>query len=913
MKSVLLATVCAFALPGVAFAQQAPAAQAAENTSANQGEIIVTATKRSQRLSDVPIAVSAVSAEQLRNSGGSDIRQLNQLAPSLLVSSATNESSGVARIRGIGTVGENPGLESSVAVFIDGVYRSRTGVGLTDLGQLERIEVLRGPQGTLFGRNASAGLINIITAQPSYKAGGNAEASYGNYNNIRFQGGITGPIAGDKVAFRLDGVYNKRDGYLTDVVSGRELANRNRWLVRGQLLIEPTDDLRIRLIGDYNQKNEECCGAAYVEPIRNLRRDATGAIIPSANTLLPILGAFGGIVPQPANGDKFARQASITPGQDYNQRTRDWGFSGEVGWNLGAVNLTSITAYREYKNTGNQDGDFNSLDLLDRRGQFRKFQTFTQELRIQGKAFGDRLDFLVGGYYAHEKLTFIDHLTFGNDAERFGNCLFSESFGRALGAGALVNTADSSCFNRPLAAILASNPLIPAGTRAVISGLAGLTPLSAKGFDPRGGYANLAAAIGYVPPPGASLFNNTGIVQDSFAQTGQNYAFFTHNVIAIVPDKLLLTLGARYTHDRKELDASFNHSNTFCAALRGSTLASLSGLPCAINGTAGPGFSPSSPGGTKSESKVTGTAVLSYKPTDRLLTYASFSRGYKAGGFNLDTAGLNPALPSANDLQFAPETVNAYELGAKLNLRDFKLNATLFYQSFQNFQLNLFNGTNFQVTNISACKDDLGGGDTDTSGITGACPADRIKDGVVSKGVELEAAMYPARDVAVTAGFTLADTKYAKNLTAFNGAPLGTGLFQLPDRRISNSSQYVVTSSFAWTPPIRGTDLSALFYLDMRYQSSLNTGSDLDLEKVQQGFAVANGRIGVYGADQKWGIEVWGQNLFNTLYQQIAADAPGQGSGTIRGVAKNGGTANQLFITFPAEPRTFGVTLRTKF
>ena len=158
-------------------------------------EIVVTAQGRVQVLQDVPIAVSAVSAEALQNSGASDIRALNQLAPSLLVSSTGNEANGSARIRGIGTVGDNPGLESSVAVFVDGVYRSRTGVGLNELGEIERIEVLRGPQGTLFGRNASAGIINIFSKKPNLnRMEGYGEATYGNYDFLRLGGGITGPI-----------------------------------------------------------------------------------------------------------------------------------------------------------------------------------------------------------------------------------------------------------------------------------------------------------------------------------------------------------------------------------------------------------------------------------------------------------------------------------------------------------------------------------------------------------------------------------------------------------------------------------------------------------------------------------------------------------------------------------------------
>ncbi len=884
MKSSLLASACVLMLPAAVFAQStAPATAAAAEAEQNPGEIIITATRRSQVLSDVPIAVSAVSAEQLRNSGGSDIRQLNQLAPSLLVSSATNESSAVARIRGIGTVGENPGLESSVAVFVDGVYRSRTGVGLTELGEVERIEVLRGPQGTLFGRNASAGLINIITAKPKFDFGGNAEFSYGNYNNYRGQIGLTGPILGDKVAFRVDGVYNKRDGFLPDVISGRKTQDRNRYLVRGQLLIKPVDDLSIRLIGDYSHKNEECCGAAYISPYQNLSRDASGNVIASSNSILALTRALGGTIITAGPGDgKYPRRIAITPGYGYFQRTRDWGGSGEINYDFGNLNLTSITAYREYKNKGQQDSDFQSLDLLHRTDQNRKFQTFTQELRLQGKLFDDHLDFLVGGYYSHEKLTVDDNIKYGSDFERYYNTQFA-------------------AFN----------------------------PNLLQAF---------ATAVGYVPPAGQSLLNGTGVVRDTFRQTSRNYAIFTHNVLSIVPDKLLLTVGARYTNEKKTLNAEFNHNNAFCNALRTGNPAlnppglsflrpTVTGVACIINGTAGPGFSPASdPGATKKEHKFTGTVVLSYKPVDQLLTYASYSRGYKAGGFNLDTSALdafsparqavtsvnavNNGRPEAADLRFEPETVDAFEVGAKLDLRRFKLNASLFYEKFQDFQLNTFNGVNFEVANIEGCKDDLGGRDRDLIAGNSACA--NTKSGVTSKGVEIEAYFYPVRNLTITGGITASNTKYANQLAGLNGASLAPTLFQLPGRRLSNSSKFVETASIAWTPDITDT-LSALFYVDVRSQSPLNTGSDLDLEKRQKAFDVVNGRIGLYGKNRIWGIEFWGQNLFNTKYQQVAANAPLQGSGTYRQTATFGSAASQLFITFPAEPRTYGVTVRTRF
>src|SRR5919112_878138 len=185
--------------------------------STDEGDIVITAQGRTQILQDVPLAVSAVSAQSLQNSGATDIRALNQLAPSLLVSSTGTEANGSARIRGIGTVGDNPGLESSVAVFIDGVYRSRPGIGLNELGEVERIEVARGPQGTLFGRNASAGLIHVITRRPEYEFGGYAELSYGNYDHIRAAGAVTGGFS-ENLAGRIDAVYVRRDGFY-DVIN----------------------------------------------------------------------------------------------------------------------------------------------------------------------------------------------------------------------------------------------------------------------------------------------------------------------------------------------------------------------------------------------------------------------------------------------------------------------------------------------------------------------------------------------------------------------------------------------------------------------------------------------------------------------------------------------------------------------
>jgi outer membrane receptor protein involved in Fe transport len=368
----------------------------------------------------------------------------------------------------------------------------------------------------------------------------------------------------------------------------------------------------------------------------------------------------------------------------------------------------------------------------------------------------------------------------------------------------------------------------------------------------------------------------------------------------------------------------------------------FAGVPCAINGTAGAGIADNDPNRRKSEGKWTGTVVLSFKPDPDWLIYGSWARGYKAGGFNLDTSALdivcNPAVgtpaqqaacaaqlarpantvgnarPEAIDLQFAAETVDAYEVGVKFSRPGFTANLALFKQDFSDFQLNTFNGVNFEVTNIQACRDSLNGADTDPSPTTGACAPDRLKPGLTSKGVELELFMRPMPDLSFTAGLTYTDTRYKRDLVGTQGRPLSPVLFQLPGRLLSNAPPYVVSGSASWTPPIGSNGLRGLFYLDARMTSGYNTGSDLDLEKVQPAFVVVNGRIGISGNERRWSVELWAQNLLNERFFQIGADAPLQGSGTFRAVADGRITsANQLFLTFPGEPRTFGITGRFRF
>jgi outer membrane receptor protein involved in Fe transport len=887
-----------------------------DDNSANT--IVITAQQRPQVLEDVPIAVSAVSAQSLQNSGATDIRQLNQLAPSLLVSSTGSEANGSARIRGIGTVGDNPGLESSVAVFIDGVYRSRTGVGLDELGELERIEVLRGPQGTLFGRNASAGLINIISKKPNLNnTEGFVEGTYGNYNQWRLAGGLTGPIGSGGLGYRIDGVWTQRDGFLKvlNPAGGTEgrVNDHDRYFVRGQLLYEPSDRLQVRLIGDYSHRNESCCGAVYLSTAQTFDptpgQPGDFAVAPS-NLIVDVLKSLGGIIPP----NPFAREEVVTPGRTYKAVTWDGGVSGQIDWKLGDhATLTSITAYRDYKSYGPGDIDYSNVDILYRANDgnsYRQFKTFSQETRLRGSTWGDKLDWLIGGYFSHENLTVSDNLKFGTQYGAFAACR-------------LIATINSAAVLRDPTA---TGCLSPTG-RAVLTGAFGpAAPIILGGIDR------------------LSTVNNVGDNPSRYYQTSQNWAIFTHNIFNIT-EKVSLTIGLRYTHEHKDFHANFNNNNTICpvqqaffapfltggaAALPASLQALAAGIVnLTCQGNASSSLNALTLRDHRSEGEWTGTGIFSWKPVHDLMLYASYSRGYKAGGFNLDRSALGNPIFAPNDprqaatggfgtanLQFDPEKVNAYEAGWKYGTRRLVFNGAIFRQEFRNFQLNTFNGSVFLVQTINGCGTPLGTADQDLSATSGACAPNNVTAGVISQGVELEAAVFPVRNLQLTAGYTYAHTHYKNDLVGRQtGQPLDPALFLLPGMELSNAPKNVLTTSLTWTPRIGSSGLSALFYIDSRLSSGYNTGSDLFPEKFQESYAIFNARIGIRGPGQRWSLELWAQNLFNQNYQQVAFNTPFQatGSASSASTAFFGTTSNQLFSSFLAEPRTYGLTGRFRF
>ena len=739
-------------------------------------EVIVTANKREEALIDVPLAVTAIGGAQVKASGVRDLRDMVSLAPSLNAQTPGGDSDSSLRIRGIGTISTNPGLESAVGVVIDGVVRARTGVAMSELGDIERVEVLRGPQGTLYGSNTSAGLVNIVTPGPNMdRFEGYAEGTYGNYNWIRGAAGISGPI-GDGVGMRLEAILQKRDGLLDEVNSGQDINKMNRAFLRAKVRVDATENLRFNFIADFTRRKEDCCAAVL---------SRRGAVFPRVEALAAAKGyKNSGAV------DPYEREAAITPGRINQEDVTDFGFSGQMDWDLGFGQLVTISAYRKWKANRGQDFDHSGVDLgyIDKDGLRMGFTQFTQEVRLQGST--PKLDWLVGGYYSHQEI-------FQDFAYRMG-ASYADFYG-----GAAV-------------------------------------------FKP----ATLAA---WKPGDGAR-----GISE----QEGDDFALFTHNTWHVT-DKLGLTAGLRYTRNEKSVSVLSINFNPACdAALAGGDATGIAAFclffwDTRIKTDAGAATD------SRTEDALSGTAVIDYAFTDHAKAYASYSRGYKSGGYNLDRAGFTtPAAPKGSDLAFGEETTDAYEAGLKLELFEnrLRINTAVFHQSVKGFQLVEFTGVAFRVRRLAEA---------------------------LSTGAELEATWRPTAGLTLTQGVTYTDARYTDD----------PGNVTFAGKRMEQSPTWTSITSGTWKFPIGDTGFTGTAYADARYVSDQYLAS-FDPLRIQKAYTVVNARLSLSAPEDRWRVEVWARNLFDTEYARRRIPATFQ-SGS--------------YSDFLGDPRTYGITLRANF
>ena len=342
-------------------------------------EIVVTATKRVQSLQDVPIAVNAFNADTIEVAGINNAGDLAILTPALNINVNTNPFAARMIIRGVGTAQTDPALEPSVGLFIDGVYLGRTGLGMSDLTDIERIEVLQGPQGTLYGKNTNAGAISVITKKPNFeKSEGYVEASVGNYSMSKLTASASGPLT-QNLAYRLSGNINQRDGYY-DNSAGVDFNDADDWNIQGKLQWEPTESLSILLSGSRVERDTTCCGADAVQTESVNNELVAQGLSPDSND------PYDYNVQSNAD-NRFAMESDLL------SMTIDY----DAGW--GAIK--SITAWNDYSYRVDQDPDRSELDILTLSNDKFSGDSFSQELRFTASPT-DNVDYMLGAFYLEQ-------------------------------------------------------------------------------------------------------------------------------------------------------------------------------------------------------------------------------------------------------------------------------------------------------------------------------------------------------------------------------------------------------------------------------------------------------------------------------------------------------------------------------
>ncbi|GAA0470188.1 TonB-dependent receptor [Parasphingorhabdus litoris] len=844
----------ATALGGLISTVPAYAQNVQDEDSVEDNVIIVTATKREQTLQEIPISVSVTTGETLEAAQIRDVLDLQTVTPSLRVSQLQTSSASTFIIRGFGNGDNNFGIEPSVGVFIDGVFRSRSAAALSDLPNVQRIEVLNGPQSTLFGKNASAGVISVITREPQFEFGGAVEASYGNFNSVVIKGDITGPIT-ENIAFSVDGSYNRRDGYSTIVNLDEEQNDRNRWSARGQLLIEATPDLRIRAIADYSRIDEVCCQVATV-----VSGPVTGAI-----------NAVGGQL----NTDFFSDEAflNFVPTNEVD----NYGGSIQVDWDTGPISVTSITSYRELKNFFLSDIDYTSASLAtETRDQ--DVETFTQEIRITSD-FDGPINFLLGGYYFDESISQDSAIQNGSDIRDVFEILAGGNPADVLaglpsvfnGVEAGLGLPQESIFNTPL---LTSEQFSMDNTSWSIFGTVDFEPIDGLVFTGGFNYTDDS--------------KDFALAQQSFDPLGQ-----VNLVDAFITGA---TGGAVTTRDQFQALPAANQAALLAAATDPNVnmLLPLAGfqfqppfltIPNAVED------------GKTNDDKFTYLLRASYEISPEVNVYASYATGFKASSINLSRdsrpsntdfiagpGGSTFAAPSSPILdaglavpnlvtgsRFAgPEEAEVYEIGLKAQWPGLGINLALFDQTIEGFQSFAFTGTGFALRNAGEQS---------------------------VQGFELDVNIQPTDGLV----FTFAATHLDPVFDDFPGSVLG----DLTGERPGGIPAWSIATSATYTHEFGASGNRLITRVDFNHESNTDINNGLPEFNTNVGNTeIFRREVNLVNASMTLALEnglevgIYGRNLLDDRYIATVFDGVAQ-SGTVSG--------------YPSAPRTYGGVVRFKF
>lgn len=692
---------------------------------------MVTAQKRSQSIQDVPISITAFTGDFLEENGVQTIEDVARLTPNFTIQSSAQATNNRIAIRGIGSVG-NSAIEPSVGVYIDSVYYPRPGAVIGMLMDIESFEVLRGPQGTLFGRNTPVGALNITTRSPSDESEVKLEAGAGNYSSYLLGATVNVPLS-DSLYSRFSIRYADRDGFGTNLFDGRDFGERDDLMARGKLRYDVSEQTSALLTLDYAKIN---AGGQGIEVLNS--------------TLTPrFLGTNTALY-----GDTPATEDSYdwVINQNHQDQLTDeqQGISLDISHEFAnGVTLRSITAYRDWEAL-NADVDVRlAVDLLPASTTFET-STFSQELQLSSPA-GEEIEWLVGAFYYSEDYTVFD--------------------ARSAGDGFCVPTI-AAAVSPQVAALCLAQPQV-------------------------------------------------GALEADFEQTLESIALFGQSTWNVT-ETVTATVGLRWTDDQKEGDFVSTINNVVAGAFR---------APEEVLGM------------ERDDSRVTGMANLSWFPTEDIMLFATYSTGYKSGGFN--SQGTAIAL-GADRRIFGPEDTTNFEFGVKSTLLGGAMtaNATLYRTDIDDFQDRAFDGLSFTTLNAGELR---------------------------QQGLEADLNWLPTQNLRLVAGLSYLDSEYLD----FQGAPgLPGGAPQdLTGERRVFSPEWQGSLAGDWTLPLSDR-FEAFVGGSVSWIDEQNIGatSNNNPQTLQEAYTLVNARVGVRSPSGDWELTLFGNNLTDEGYCQVLFD-----------------------------------------
>ncbi|WP_158682285.1 TonB-dependent receptor [Sphingopyxis sp. MG] len=703
----------------------------ADGGNSPMGDIVVTAQKRSENIQRVPIAITALSGDALRDRQVTSVADLTTIAPS--VNFGTYGGAARIAIRGIGFDAINPGSEARIAYHIDGVYVSRPGAQLGSFFDVERVEVLRGPQGTLYGRNATGGSINVISRQPTDSLAGYADLTVGNYGAVSLQAAVSGPLA-EGVQARLAVVSNNRSGYGTNLYTGTDIDDANQRGARATIRIEPTSRLSVTLTGDFYRESDNSYGIHYFD-------------LYNPGTTLPGV-ALGGT---PA-GDL----RDINSDRDPTNDKQVYGFSGTISYDLDQITIKSLTGYRHSRYEFISDLDQTEIPLNYYINAERSRQ-ISQELQLSGKI--GETDWLVGGYYFDEKI-----------------------------------------------------------------------------------YASTQATRNLMISGGPDFMTNGFVVAgDTHVKA---VAVFGQLDLAVT-DSLKIIAGARYNRENISIDDIFQLD--FARAYDpNASLIPLPGFPRSAR-TRNTAFTPK--------------LGVQFQATPDALFYATVSKGFKSGGFNLGVD--RPA--------FAPEKLWAYEGGIKVTALDRAIRANLagFYYDYSNLQVSKVINSTVVTENAASA---------------------------VLYGGELELTVLPTDALQFDGSLSYLHSRYKDFQSLDPGRP-ALGEQDLDGKRLTQAPRVTINAGAQYRFDLGSGSLTARG--EMNYTSRVYFTAFNDPRVGQAGNVKANAFLTYRPDGQSWIASVFVRNITDKVTR-----ANGLVGSAVYGSPVNGSVS---------PPRTFGAQFRYEF